>query len=545
MIQPQVRTLLQLGAATVVLFLVLVQPNHPHAMTWGALRVFPLELPFIVFTLLALGQGRASLGFRACLTGLLVLIIALKVADFVSFNALARGFNPVADVALVDAFVRLIAGTFGTMAAILIVLVALLLLAAVGWLVWWAMGIWAKRSSHRPWPAMFGIAALIMLVATTVQIGHAMGHWRSAVDPPGTAFTARVGVERLKMVQDTLSQLRTFREDVESDALANTDGLLDLIDRDVLIVFVESYGRTSHDTDFYAQMHRPTLQAYQDRLEDAGLAMRSGFLAAPTRGGQSWLSHATFSNGLWVSNQVSYGALLASGRQSLFHLGARAGLRTAAVMPQITLDWPESERMGFESVLSFDDLGYRGPAFNWVTMPDQFTLTALDRLLRGEDQAQHLLAQVVLVSSHAPWTPVPDLLAWDQVGDGSIYAPMAARGESPGSVWQDQERVREQYRFAVDYALQTVLDYAALHADDPPLILMVGDHQATEFVALDNRPDVPWHAIGPQHLVDRLASLAPDPGLLPSDAAPVIAMDRMRDALLRAFSSNLSVTPVN
>ena len=38
--------------------------------------------------------------------------------------------------------------------------------------------------------------------------------------------------------------------------------------------------------------------------------------------------------------------------------------------------------MGFDRILAAADLGYRGLPFNWVTMPDQFTLAAFDRLVR-------------------------------------------------------------------------------------------------------------------------------------------------------------------
>ena len=172
-----------------------------------------------------------------------------------------------------------------------------------------------------------------------------------------------------------------------NDPYAARETLLRGIDRDVLIVFVESYGRTSLDTPLYAETHRTTLTEAEARLGALGLEMRSGLLSAPTRGGQSWLSHATFANGLWIADQTSYAAALASNRRGLFHIASDAGFRTAAVMPQITLDWPESARMGFETVLAAPDLGYAGLPFNWVTMPDQFTFAALDRLLRdGRDE---------------------------------------------------------------------------------------------------------------------------------------------------------------
>ena len=73
-------------------------------------------------------------------------------------------------------------------------------------------------------------------------------------------------------------------------------------------------------------------------------------------------------------------------------------------------------------------------------------------------------------------------------------------------------------------------------SSDLPLIVVVGDHQAAEFIALDNRSDVPLHIIGPAHLVERLSEVAPYPGLLPDDAADVFPMQQVRDAILTAFT---------
>ena len=266
--------------------------------------------------------------------------------------------------------------------------------------------------------------------------------------------------------------------------------------------------------------------------------MASGFLASPTKGGQSWLAHATLANGLWVDGQTRYGAVLASERKTLFHFAAEAGFHTAAVMPQITLDWPESSVMGFETILAAADLGYEGLSFNWVTMPDQFTFAAMDRLLRTKRADERpVFIQMATGTSHAPWVPVPDLVSWDSIGDGSIFDPMALAGESPDVVWRDRDRVRAQYRLAIDYALEVVLSYAALHAENPPLMIVVGDHQAAGFVALDERPDVPIHVIGPDYLVDRAAKdWGLTQGLIPSPDAPVVPMDQMRDRILQSFT---------
>jgi len=528
--------LVRLGLAALVLWLVLIQPNHPAAMTWGAFGLFPLELPVILLGLMALG-GRAAAVVRVVLVGALVLIALLKAADFGMFTAMGRGFNPVADLPLIEAAVRLMTGAMGGVMTVAAVLGAVLALALVTALLWWATGVWARVRLARPLAGLSGVVAGLAAVVALAEIGQAMGRWGLPIDPPGAAFTARVGAERLVQARATIAELRAFAVAARNDPFIGAEGLLDAIDRDVLIIFVESYGRTSLDTPLYADLHRATLAAGAARLGDLGLATRSGFVSSPTRGGQSWLAHATFANGLWIDDQTRYRAALVSGRETLFHLAARSGFRTAAVMPQITLAWPEADFMGFDAVFAAADLGYAGQPFNWVTMPDQFTLGALDRLLRDGGHDRPLFAQIALSSSHAPWVPVPELVGWDDMGDGRIFDTMAASGDPPDVVWRDRDRVRAQYRLSIDYALRTVIGYAARHAGDPPLIFVVGDHQAAGFVALDERPDVPVHVIGPAALVDRVSGWGWDRGLIPAPDTPVMPMDGLRDRLLQAFST--------
>jgi hypothetical protein len=534
------RRTLALGLAAAALYLFLLQPNHPRALTWEALTSFPLEWPVMLLALAALGQGRVGTAFRVLLVTVLLVLALMKAADLAMFTALARAFNPVADFMLVDAGLRLLTGAIGPVMTGLALLGALTALVALGAALWWATGVWAGIAAGRP--ALRATVAVAAVVSAGIAVSDAVpgeSRWTRAPEARGTAFTMRYAASRAQMAAETWAGLRAFEAAAAEDPFAGADGLLDLIDRDVIVVFVESYGRTSLDTPLYADLHRATLRAGEAALRERGLSVAAGLLASPTRGGQSWLAHATFANGLWVDGAPRYSAVLASGRETLYHLAARSGFHTAAVMPQITLEWPESDVMGFETILAARDLGYAGLNFNWVTMPDQFTFAAMDRLLRADrPDDRNYLIQVATGSSHAPWVPVPELVDWDAIGDGRVFNVMAASGDPPDVVWRDRDRVRAQYRLAVDYALQTVLSYAARHADDPPLMIVVGDHQAAGFVALDERPDVPIHLIGPDHLVEKAAAewgLAP--GLIPAEDAPVVPMDRMRDRILRTFSS--------
>ncbi|GGC09356.1 hypothetical protein GCM10011363_27510 [Marivita lacus] len=525
--------------AAAILYLVLIQPNHPDAMTWGALLAFPLEWPAILLGLMAFGASRAGQVVRGVLVTVLVLIAVLKAADFAMFSALSRGFNPVSDLALVEAGARLLTGTVGPVLAVVALVAAVVVICAVSALLWWSTGVWAAMGSRKLlFKGLTGSAALLSAGVAAAEIGDTLGRWSLPADIPGSAFSARVGIERIEMVRSTLIDLREFSKAAANDPFVGIDGMLNAIDRDVIVVFVESYGRTSLDTPLFSDLHRETLERGQEDLASRGLSMASGFLASPTRGGQSWLAHATLANGLWVNDQSRYGAVLASNRKTLFHFAADAGFHTAAVMPQITLDWPESVVMGFKTILAASDLGYGGLSFNWVTMPDQFTFAAMDRLLRTERvDDRPFFIQVATGSSHAPWVPVPDLVAWDDIGEGSIFDPMALAGEPPDVVWRDRDRVRAQYRLAIDYALRVVLSYAALHAENPPLLIVMGDHQAAGFVALDERSDVPIHVIGPDDLVNRAAKdWGLTKGLIPSTNAPVVPMNQMRDRILQSFT---------
>ena len=123
-------------------------------------------------------------------------------------------------------------------------------------------------------------------------------------------------------------------------------------------------------------------------------------------------------------------------------------------MPAITLAWPEADYFGYDRVLAAADLGYRGQPFNWVTMPDQFTLAAFERRLLDPAPRAPVFAEIALISSHAPWTPIPPLLPWEAIGRrrGSSTAtpPPATRRRWSGATTTGSATSTGQ---SLDYAL--------------------------------------------------------------------------------------------
>ena len=172
-------------------------------------------------------------------------------------------------------------------------------------------------------------------------------------------------------------------------------------------------------------------------------------------------------------------------------------------MPAVTLDWPDARWYGYERILAAADLGYRGKPFNWITMPDQYTLSAFERLARGPARVggRPVMAEIALISSHAPWTPVPEPVAWEAIGDGTIFAAQATSGEPPAVVWADPDNVRRHYIKTIDYTLEILSEYLARSAGDG-LFIILGDHQPAAIVTGPQAS----RAV-PVHIVSRDAAL--------------------------------------
>jgi len=468
-------------------------------------------------------------------------IVLLKLADFGTFIAFNRGFNVVVDLMLVHAGWTLLKGSIGVPLALVAGLGALLAFGALVWALWWATGVLSGLVRSARLRGVAAVAFVPALALAVAEVGQVRRAWvlpdslRAAI--PGAAFTARVGLERIEQVRNTRADLAAFRVAALDDPMLDAGPLLDhLGDRDLIVIYVESYGRSSFRNPLYAPTHTATLQRIQRDLDAQGVAMRSGWATAPMTGGQSWLAHGSVASGLWLNTQGRYRAMLVSPRRTLYHFAQTAGRRSVAIKPAHVFPWPEGAFFGFDAIYNAVDLGYRGQPFNWVTMPDQFTLMALDRLERDRTDRAPIVAQVALVSSHAPWVPIPELVAWEDVGDGTIFDQWALSGDPPDVVWRDHDRVRDQFRLAVDYSLQAVGAWALRHADNPPLIIMLGDHEPAGFVAGTGGQDVPVHVIGPRDLVDRFASLGWGDGMIPPDGLAPRRMDQLRDDLLRALS---------
>jgi hypothetical protein len=308
--------------------------------------------------------------------------------------------------------------------------------------------------------------------------------------------------------------------------------------KDVLLVFVESYGRVAvQDTSFSPGVDA-VLDAGTTTLKRAGFSSRSAFLTSPTFGAASWLAHSTLESGLWVNSQQRYDQLMGEDRLTLASAFHQAGWRTVFDDPAITQDWPEGQSFyHFDHNYDSRNVGYRGPSFSYATMPDQYSLEAFRQRELAPSDRGPVMAEIDLVSSHHPWTPLPHMVPWDTLGDGSVFDDMPAQGLTPDEAFRDSDTVRALYGQSIEYSLTSLISFVQTYPDPNLVMIVLGDHQPHSYVT-GSQPghDVPISVIAHDpHVMKRIAGWGWDKGLRPSPDAPVAYMDTFRDRFLTAF----------
>ena len=147
-----------------------------------------------------------------------------------------------------------------------------------------------------------------------------------------------------------------------------------------------------------------------------------------------------------MNSQRRYDQLIATDRLTLTGAFHRAGWRTVFDVPPNTRDWPEgADFYGFDTLYDARNVGYRGPKFGYASMPDQYTLSHFREQELLPRTGSPVMAEIDLVSSHHPWAPLPRLVPWDGVGDGSVFDGMPEQGDSCAEVFSDPDRVRQAY----------------------------------------------------------------------------------------------------
>jgi hypothetical protein len=391
-------------------------------------------------------------------------------------------------------------------------------------------------SRHRR-TSLSTVTALALVWVVCAAVGLQLGSGTHVA----AASAASLAHDEVSLVRAGIKDRKTFARSLAVDRYADTpdDRLLTgLRGKDVLLVFVESYGRVAVQDSAFSPGVRTVLDNGTRSLRDAGFSARSAFLTSPPFGAASWLAHSTLQSGLWVDSQQRYNQLVTQDRLTLTDAFGRAGWRTVSDVPSNTHHWPEGSAFyHFDKLYDARNVGYRGPKFSYASMPDQYTLSAFRRLELAKRERPPLMAEIDLVSSHHPWTPLPRMIAWDRVGDGSAYDGMPAQGASPDSVFRDPDRVRTVYGKSIEYSLTSLISFVQTYPDPDLVLVVLGDHQPHSYVTGSGAGhDVPVSVVAHDpKVLDRIAGWGWQDGLRPHPDAPVWRMDTFRDRFLSAY----------
>jgi hypothetical protein len=522
--------------AGLLVFVALIVPTETSHLTPGAFVRLPIEgiVGLALLLVLPASWRRAVATLGGVALGLLTI---LKIFDLGFSTVLARPFDPVIDWLLIGSAVGFVNASFGQLGAIGSVGVAAVLAVAVPLLVTLSVLRLTQLAVRCRTVATRALAALGVVWVCCALLGAQI----VPGVPVAAASTAGLADDHALQTLADLRDRKAFAAQLAVDPYRDVPGdklLTALRGKDVVLTFVESYGRSAVEDPEFAPKVDAVLADGDRRLAAAGFASRSAFLTSPTTGGGSWLAHSTFLSGLWIDNQQRYRELEASNRLTLTSAFRRARWRTVGIMPGITSPWPEAPFYGYDKLYASWDLGYHGPRFSFATMPDQYTLSTFQRDERQTLKRLPLMAQIVLVSSHAPWSPLPRPVSWTDVGDGSIYDTMAGDNAEPQAILtRDPARVRGDYLRSIEYSLNSLISYVETYGDDNLVLVFLGDHQPAPIVVGEAASrDVPITIVARDRAVlDRISGWGWQDGLKPGPQAPVWRMDAFRDRFLAAF----------
>uniref|UniRef100_A0AAU3HT52 Sulfatase n=1 Tax=Streptomyces sp. NBC_01393 TaxID=2903851 RepID=A0AAU3HT52_9ACTN len=525
-----------LAAALVVTILIV-----PNRLDWMRVQAFfrlPVEAVFLSAVLLVLPARarRVTAGFLGVLLGVSAI---LKCLDMGFRQTLARPFDLVFDWVLLSDGADWVKDSFGRSGEVLAVVgVIVLVIAVLALSVLAMMRLANVLARHRTGAVR---ATLVLGVAWVVCF--TMGVQNGGVTIATKGYAQYLS-NRVQYVRDGLGDADVYKKQMAVDAFAKTPSdqlLTGLRGKDVMLTFIESYGRVAIDDPAMGPEVDATLKQGDARLKAAGFSARSGWLKSPVTGAGSWLAHSTFLSGTWVKNQQRYRSLTTSDRATLTSYFQKTGAwRTVGIVPGVRKAWPEGKYFGLDHIYDSTHLGYQGPYFSWTPVPDQFSLESFQKLEHGKKNRDPIMAEIILASSHNPWSPIAHTIDWKDLGDGKVFYKIKKEGTNPTEVWKSSKRVRTEYRKAIQYSLDSLTQWVQRYGDDNTVLVFLGDHQPVPTVTGGSTSkDVPVTIVARDpKILDRVSDWGWTDGLKPAADAPEWAMNKFRDRFMTAYGPN-------
>jgi len=539
---PRTRLALRLVIGVLAIALVwgdLLAPDRAWLFTAAAFARIPLEGLVLVAVALVLPPRPRRI--VAAVAGILLVVLTFaKILNMAFYEFDDRAFNPVFDWASIASALGAIRDSIGpalTYAALAALGLGLLLLACA--ITAATIHLTTVAARHRR-ATVRGLAAVTAVWAVCAGLSVQL----IPGSPIASTSAAGLAVAQVRATQAAIQDQRLFEQTIRSSdpeaRVPAADLLTGLRGKDVIIAFVESYGQVSLQGTTFAPGIDAALRQDNASLASAGWSTQSAWLNAPSYGGTSQLAHSTLQSGVWVDSTQRYAELIGTSRFTLSDAFDKAGWRTVSDSPSDDPGWQAGKSFfHYDQLLSRHSVGYRGPAFSYSAMPDQYTLAAFQRLELAPGH-KPVMAEIDLTSSHWPWAPLPTMVPWNEVGDGSIFDSMPAKSESRITVERNANLERQFYGKSVQYSMQALTSWVT-ELNDPNLVLiLLGDEEPDTPISTPGRTshEVPISIIAHDPSVFRqIASWRWRDGLLPGGSAPLEPMNAFRNQFLDAFNT--------
>jgi Sulfatase len=519
------------GLAALLLLFALVAPNELKDLSPWAFARIPIE-GLLGVALVVMLPPRTRKVVVLVAGSLLGVLMVLKITDMGFYNFLNRPFDPVFDWSFFGPAIDFISNALGETGAVLAAIgVALLALGLVALVPLSAMRITRVAVAHRT-----ATTRVIAVLTVVWVVSAAFGL------PLASKSAASLAYAHARQANASFKDSEAFAKENEVDAFGSTPSdqlLTGLRGKDVMLTFIESYGRVAVEDPEISPQVDAVLDEGTSKLRQAGFAAKSAFLTSSTSGGGSWLAHSTLQSGLFINNQKRYTTFTNSDRLTLSTAFGKAGWRTVGIVPQNEGPWPEGDIYQHQQYYDKHNVGYQGKNFFYAAMPDQYTLSALQHNELDKPGRKPVMAEIDLVSSHTPFVPLPRMIDWNAVGDGSVFKEMAEKGQKPEEVWNDAGLTRNAYGQSIQYSLNTLISYLQTYGNDNTVLVFLGDHQPAPMVTNNSKNwDVPITIVAKDPAVlDKISGWGWHDGLNPGPQAPVLPMQSFRDEFLTAFGS--------
>jgi hypothetical protein len=542
-------------AGALILALLFLNLVLSFTAVWPTLYVVPdarISPEFIGFAVLLTGYlafaGRPPKLLLSAGAGLYALLVLCRYADVVIPNVLGRPVNLYWDVPELPRFVWVSAQGLPWWLSLTTLVLATGLVWGFYRLLFKAMVTVAdglQSYARRVW--LWGILAVLSAGATTCYLG-----LRNPDSPIVKAVATVVSkpvlptyVTELAKLWDIMSPERAARllpeSTVVDTALKKPVGtvLNGLKGRDIHLIFLETYGAVLYDQADSKAATLETRNQLEKAIVGSGRQVVSAFYKSPTIGGASDLAHLSVLSGIDLTDSRKHDVLLTTTRPTLLKVFQHEGYDVFGLYHSVAWDWVERVFYGFDVYLSGPDLGYKGPAFGFWKIPDQFAVARLEQMYPRTADTRPRLTLFPTISSHFPFHQVPPYQPdWQRLlGPDPFDTQDAALSQAEPVSW---EYMKPDYLRTINYVNTWLAGMFKQAEPRETVYVLIGDHQPTGSVSREDTPwDVPVFVVSSDtKLLDGFRAQGFSEGMTPKQRKPLGGLHDLTEVLLRGFGGS-------